>query len=248
MVDQATLVMTAASAFFVVLAAGLLFRYRQTSQQISASADLGRDLWGALEKRLKKQDERILDMMGKVEVIQSRVMERRGGGDSEIGFGPREAIRSTERRAAGALTESPSSLRSQGVVSRPEVSSEGGLALESRLNRQDARIIELMGRLDAIQSLLVEERVERPAAEVKARPPARVIAPPGGSTEKLVVEMLNEKPRTSVEIRQRFGISREHSARLLKSLFDRGLVVRNDSSKPFVYELTDAGRRYLSAG
>jgi predicted transcriptional regulator len=60
--------------------------------------------------------------------------------------------------------------------------------------------------------------------------------------------MLSEKPRTSVEIRQRFNVSREHSARLLKGLFDRGLVVRNDSGKPFVYEITEAGRHYLSAG
>ena len=32
---------------------------------------------------------------------------------------------------------------------------------------------------------------------------------------------------------------REHSARLLKGLFDKGLVVRDDSAKPYVYELAD---------
>ena len=58
--------------------------------------------------------------------------------------------------------------------------------------------------------------------------------------------MLSERARTSVEIRQQFGISREHAARLLKGLFDRGLVVRNDLRKPFVYEITETGRRMVA--
>jgi predicted transcriptional regulator len=42
--------------------------------------------------------------------------------------------------------------------------------------------------------------------------------------------------------------SREHTSRLMKALFDRGFVVRNDRNKPFVYEITEAGRRYLTSG
>ena len=33
----------------------------------------------------------------------------------------------------------------------------------------------------------------------------------------------------------------------LKTLFERRLVSRVDEKKPFVYELTEEGRRYLSA-
>ena len=32
----------------------------------------------------------------------------------------------------------------------------------------------------------------------------------------------------------------------MKQLYTRGLVVRNDRNKPYVYEVTEAGRRYLS--
>lgn len=72
--DFVTLALLAASFFFVAISLALLIRYRQVSERINASTDLGRDLWSSLEQRLKKQDERILDMMGRVEVIQSRVV------------------------------------------------------------------------------------------------------------------------------------------------------------------------------
>jgi hypothetical protein len=248
MTDLATLVMFAAFAFFVVLAVGLLVRYRQTSQRIAASADLGRDLWGALEARLKRQDERILDMMARVEVIQSRTEERHREEElARVGLGALQAPR-REEKPTRASAESRGSLGPQGAASRPATTNEAGRALESRLDEQDVRIAELMGRLEAIQSVLIEERVEKPAVGTKVAPTLHRAPSSGESTERQIIELLNEKPRTSVEIRQRFNISREHSARLLKGLFDRGLVVRNDSSKPFVYEITEAGRRYFSAG
>jgi len=73
-----TAAVVATSAFFAALSFGLLLRYRQISQSVNASTDLGRDLWAALELRMKKQDERILDMMGRFEVIQSRYSARLG--------------------------------------------------------------------------------------------------------------------------------------------------------------------------
>jgi hypothetical protein len=248
MTDLATLVAFAASAFFVVLAIGLLVRYRQTSQRIAASTELGRDLWGALEARLKKQDERILDMMARVEVIQSRTEERRREEELvRVGLGVLQAPR-REEKSTRVSAESRGSLGPQGAASQPATTSEADRALKSRLDEQDVRVAELMGRLEAIQSLLIEARVEKPVVATKVAPTVRRAPSSGGSTETQIIELLNEKPRTSVEIRQRFNISREHSARLLKGLFDRGLVVRNDSGKPFVYEITEAGRRYLSAG
>lgn len=66
-------------------------------------------------------------------------------------------------------------------------------------------------------------------------------------TEMSVIKLLGTKPRTSVEIKELIETSREHAARLMKALFDAGVVTRNASKKPFVYELTEAGRRYLSA-
>jgi DNA-binding MarR family transcriptional regulator len=180
--DLVTYALLASSAFFVVLAFGLLVRYRQASQKIVASTDMGKDLWQALEQRLKKQDERILDVMGRMEVIQSRV---------------------TERAAAPAPMVVPPP---QPVEKKTPPSVESPLAITWTAS---------VTSLDA--------------------------------TEIVVIKLLGDQPRSSVEIKQLIGKSREHTARLMKSLFDRGLVVRDDSKRPFVYELTEAGRRYLSA-
>jgi len=69
-------------------------------------------------------------------------------------------------------------------------------------------------------------------------------------TERLALSLLSEGPLATPDILK--GLinkggprSREHAARLMKELFEKGLVSRNDSSKPFVYQLTDEGKRRL---
>jgi predicted transcriptional regulator len=69
-----------------------------------------------------------------------------------------------------------------------------------------------------------------------------------GAGELQAIALLGAGPKTSVEIQKLTGKSREHAARLMKDLFDQGLVVRDDSHKPFMYALTDEGRRYISTG
>ena len=177
-----TLATLASSAFFVALSFGLLVRYRQVSQRVNASTDLGHDLWSVLEQRLKKQDERILDMMGRLEVIQSRYSER------------------------------PSPLVPQAV---PQLARAG------------------------------EESA--PVAVTHVTPVRQTSQATLDETEMSVIKLLGTKPRTSVEIKELIETSREHAARLMKGLFDAGIVARNASKKPFVYELTEMGRRYLSA-
>ena len=39
-----------------------------------------------------------------------------------------------------------------------------------------------------------------------------------------------------------------HAARVMKGLYDKGLVMRNAANKPYLYGFSDAGKRYLSAG
>ena len=41
--------------------------------------------------------------------------------------------------------------------------------------------------------------------------------------------------------------TREHTARLMKALFDGGLVTRDDSARPCAYLLTGRGRAYLDS-
>ncbi|NMJ86837.1 MAG: hypothetical protein EX285_03200 [Thaumarchaeota archaeon] len=61
-----------------------------------------------------------------------------------------------------------------------------------------------------------------------------------------VLELLVEKAKTSRQIETITGRSREHTARLMKKLFDLGYVTRETSVKPYMYALTDSGKAVLS--
>lgn len=57
-------------------------------------------------------------------------------------------------------------------------------------------------------------------------------------TELAVLEMLAvEGPKTAPEIKERIRLSREHTARLMKKLFEEGYLERDSSKTPFKYSL-----------
>lgn len=65
------------------------------------------------------------------------------------------------------------------------------------------------------------------------------------NTPDYVLKLLSNKPRTSREIQNAIGRTREHTSRLMRKLYERNLVGRDSNSKPFKYTITDAGRREL---
>lgn len=64
-------------------------------------------------------------------------------------------------------------------------------------------------------------------------------------TTDYILKMLAERARTSREVQQAIGRSREHTARLMKKLTESRFVSRDGSRKPFRYNLTDLGRARL---
>jgi hypothetical protein len=175
----------------VVLLVSVMRRYRRVQGKVEESLDIGEELSSALEQRLRKQDERIIDMMARLDVLQSRSLQ------ADI---PSEAA------AINAASETSQAASQSVVTPEPPV-----------LN---------------VPSVIKE----------KDLPPA----PQLDTTERTVLQLLLDRPRTSVEIKSLVNKSREHTARLMKSLFERFLVERDDSKKPYVYRITEKGRRYFS--
>ncbi len=198
--DVVTLALLASAAFFLALSFGLLLRYRQVSQKIAASSDLGHDLWNALEQRMKKQDERILDMMGRLEVVQSRV------------------VAATAPHEPPTLTPLPPLMPPPSPAEeKPKPVTEPSPSMQQTTSRPESQASQ-----PAPQELQLDE------------------------TQLAAVRLLAESPKNTRQITDSLKKSREHTARVMKELFDWGLVRRNDSTKPFVYQLTDEGRRHLS--
>jgi DNA-binding MarR family transcriptional regulator len=202
--DLVTAILLASAAFFVALGFGLLIRYRRLSQKITASSDLGRDLWQALEQRMKKQDERILDVMGRLDVIQTRVLAAAAAAQTPASppLTPTPATQPSPQEAV--VDVAPAALTAQ----RPE----------SQESQQESR------------------RSQAPLAELRL-----------DETQLKAMAMLSDSPKNTRQLTDAIGMSREHTARLMKGLFEAGLVTRNNATKPFVYQLTDQGRRYLPA-
>lgn len=67
-------------------------------------------------------------------------------------------------------------------------------------------------------------------------------------TADYVLKLLNERLMTSREVQQAIGRSREHTSRLMKKLYEYGLITRDTNTKPFKYALTEASRLRLGEG
>lgn len=66
-----------------------------------------------------------------------------------------------------------------------------------------------------------------------------------GETERHILIQMSNGAKTVRDIQSVLGKSREHVARMLKKLYDTGLVSRQSDGKPYTYQLTDAGRQVL---
>ncbi|WP_455285105.1 hypothetical protein [[Eubacterium] cellulosolvens] len=61
-------------------------------------------------------------------------------------------------------------------------------------------------------------------------------------TERRVLELLVDRPKAGPEIGRLIMKSREHTARLMKSLFEQGFVERETHHQPYEYRLNDKVR------
>ena len=135
-----------------------------------------------------------------------------------------------------------------------------------RLEYYEKQFIDMKIRLDAlnldneeplgedemvkIQSEMVKSpsrKGRRSRVVVEKRVPVSRI--PNMSSEdsvKHVLKLITKKSMTSRDIEVTFGgRSREHVSRLMKKLFDDGLVERDATNRPYTYSITDSGKKYI---
>jgi CRP-like cAMP-binding protein len=130
-----------------------------------------------------------------------------------------------------------------------------------RLKDYDRVIAEMRARMDIVesktQSLTQPHTTVTPSRPVQ--PHAQPVSEPvaltqhsqvaesetqNGTTD-YILKLLMERPRTSRDVQNAIGRTREHTARLMKKLHDAGLVSRDLNSKPFRYAITEAGQARL---
>lgn len=65
------------------------------------------------------------------------------------------------------------------------------------------------------------------------------------NTVSSILKLLSQSPMTAKEIQVNTKKTREHTSRLMKRLYNESLVTRDIGNKPFLYKITDEGRRLL---
>ena len=128
-----------------------------------------------------------------------------------------------------------------------------------RLQYYENQLIDMKIRLDSTELLKDVEEVEAPIPKPKEvrinkqevistqeeKPKERMHNMNFGNATDYVLRLITEKPMTSRDIQITIGRTREHTSRMMKKLFEEGLVERNMQTKPFTYYITDKGKAKL---
>ena len=139
-----------------------------------------------------------------------------------------------------------------------------------RLEYYERQLIDMKIRLDALEIQGIDQNVEDPNVELKSfleklakneiqeKLTAQEIIEPEVVIEKAsstpevveigysnptnhVLHLITNKSMTSRDIQITLKKSREHTSRLMKKLFEDGLVQRNTETKPYTYSITEKG-------
>jgi CRP-like cAMP-binding protein len=141
---------------------------------------------------------------------------------------------------------------------KPRLTSEikNAKILTERLQYYENLLIDMKIRLDSLE--ITQETQEIPQAQIlnskeqkvqqeplitakEQKPRERIQNMQFGNATDYVLRLITEKPMTSRDIQVTIGRTREHTSRMLKKLFEDGLVERDMSTKPFTYKITDKG-------
>jgi chromosome segregation ATPase len=131
---------------------------------------------------------------------------------------------------------------------------ENNLTISARLTDVDANMRDvevsqetLKGKITALDeqlqkfSVIPEVRSE-PVIPIKRDKAMAALT----DTELSVLEMLStEGPKTAPEIKERVQLSREHTARLMKKLYEKGYLERETGKIPFKYSVKEEMVKFL---
>jgi len=141
---------------------------------------------------------------------------------------------------------------------RPRLGSDANNVkiLLERLQNYENLLIDMKIKLDSLeldseneelpQAQIQRVREQKPQIEIPAqvreeKPKERVHNMNFGSATEYVLRLITEKPMTSRDIQITIGRTREHTSRMMKKLFEEGLVERDMQTKPFAYRITEKG-------
>jgi chromosome segregation ATPase len=222
--------------------------YRQiriAHKEYVKARDFIQDIVLSFDRELKRESNRFESMASKVDGSYST---------ADVSYRKAENL---ERKMAPleeqlyALSQSYQAM-SQTISKNLANNSENSTSILSGIEGLESKLKDIEATQETLKSRIsgFEEKIQKLAvAPPPQQPQAEVVLPPIPikrdkalaaltETEIAVLEMLaKEGPKTAPEIKERVKLSREHTARLMKKLYEEGYLEREAGKIPFRYSI-----------
>ncbi len=247
MVDFTLILITAISSALLVATTYVAVEYyrqlRKAQKEYEKAKDFVEDIVLSFNRELKREAEKIEKVSYKVEVSASK---------ADSGLDKAESI---EKRVAPLETQiSQIGTQVESLTNTIGALSEANAKTVEKLsNLEIPSLDEKMYNIESAQEMLktkissLEEQMQKFSfsPEVKSENPFPVMPIKRDKalaalteTEVSVLEFLStEGPKTAPEIKEKVQLSREHTARLMKRLYEEGYLERETGKLPFKYSV-----------
>lgn len=248
----------------VVASAGYYNRIRQAQKEYEKARDAVEDIVLSFNRELKRESERLEQLAFKVEgsLAKSDTGLRRID-NIEKRILPVESQLSSLEEQKRNFEDQRLVIENQKNLLETQISQLNSLTqnsnnISSALSGLDIKIKDIEATQESLKAKIngFEEQIQRNSlvpAELKVEQAIPVVPIKRDkalasltNTEVAVLEMLStEGAKTAPEIKERVGLSREHTARLMKKLYEDGYLEREMGKIPFRYSVKKEMEKFL---
>ena len=205
-------------------------RIRQASRAYEESKNVVADIVISFDKQFQRQEERIGSAIQKIETVTAK-----------------------SERLSKHFEEQEKSFTTRLDDLRLKVNSKAADPLDQEALKQEIESLKIQLK-DLVKAQ--EELKEREAAVASDSPVEtpipikreRALAPLTETELRLLEFIAGEGEKTAPEIRDFIKLTREHSARLMKKLYEGGYVERRSDKTPYTYRLKEEMLKILKKG
>jgi len=229
MISEFMLLVTSILLFITILALFLYYRrIRTLRQEYERARGVVEDIVVGVDSQFRRQKDRVLFVAQKVEAAS---LENK------------KVVKKIEEYE-GQLTDIT---KMMGDVPQIEEKFSGQLKeMRSEVEGIKTSQDKVMQKLVEIEK--IRQEVYVPEMKIEAAIPIKreKALAPLTETELMVLETIGkEGEKTAPEIREKIGLTREHTARLMKKLYKDGYLERDTHKMPYVYRLKEEMKKIL---
>jgi len=229
MISEFMLLVTSVLLFITILALLLYYRrIRTLRQEYESARGVVEDIVVGVDSQFRRQKDRVLFVAQKIESVSlenKKVVKK---------------VDEYERRLTNLVNL-------MGDVPQIEEKFSGQLKeMKSEVNGIKEVQDEVIQKLAEIEK--IKQEVYVPEMKIEAAIPIKKekALAPLTETELTVLETIGkEGEKTAPEIREKIGLTREHTARLMKKLYKDGYLERDTHKMPYIYRLKEEMQKIL---